>query len=767
MFLVKNNYIKIAFLFFLTYTKIYSQENQWEFLRGYLNYSQATNNYYTAPHTINPLNKPSSREHCGSGIFNNKIWIYGGEGNDSGYDMWYYDIIAKDWVFVANKGYNAVYTDLGIESQTSHPGHRSRMASSIDKNGNFYIFGGDTKDLGFHTGRNDLWKYNTNTDKWTWLGGSNTHSSAGSYNNGTEPDWPRARYRTRGWFDADGNYWIFGGLYYDGVNAPYPLNDMWKYNVSSNKWTCETGDCNTLHQPNTPSGVYPNNVGETSTTYSPRARADFGYWLDNDANFWLYAGFNGEVHAGGQLLWDTWMYNTKTHEWTLKTLEGAPSNTSPGWQGEPMCWLGNDGLPWMKLVNRSIWKFNNNHWENQRFEAADTWAPPVLANNEPFVANSINQPGSHYTTFNHIKTDSAVYLFNGYGLGYDNNPNFTGALWKYNLEIPPPPNLEFSISKDDFVPSGASPYTSSYREISVKNLGSVTARSIEVTIGLSPQNNFSAMVLNSIVVLDNNNIPIPNIKTTSNPYINPDALNSAACGYDTAFYKSTIKVLIPKIEIGETIKITTLVEHCMANFEQPTNYHYTWNNWGFSATYKDNIGKDYSKTPVYNSASKTLDSYSWHEYKAPMPSLSSSSSSQVFTIELGSGVFGNPTNDQDIGANFTNAQARLDLTLPQNVFLENGNLSDIVGEYAVTTGTSVQLFNVTASSIDYGFTSSGNMQSYIIRFPASHFLPIRRIRVKLRAKSSPVDLANIKAEIRTTFNRNFANLDYGWKPASK
>jgi hypothetical protein len=745
---------------------LYSQ-NQWAFLKGYLNYNQATNNYYEAPNVSNTLNKPGSREHCGSGIFDKKIWIYGGEGNDSGSDLWYYDINHRNWFFVENKGYEAIHANLGNESLTAHPGHRSRMASAMDQKGNFYLFGGDTKDWGFHTGRNDLWRYNTNTNKWTWLGGSSSHSSAGSYKSGSEPDWPRARYRCRGWFDDDGNYWIFGGLYYDGVNTSYPLNDMWKYNVEVNKWTCETGDCNTLHQPNTPSGVYPDNVGETSTAFSPRARADFGYWLDKDANFWLFAGFNGEVHSGGQLLWDTWMYNTKTHEWTLKTLEGAPSITSPGWQGEPMCWLGNDGLPWMKLVNRSIWKFNNNRWENQRFEEADTWAPPILVNNEPFVANSENQPGSHYTTFNHIKTDSAVFLFNGYGLGFDNHPNFTGALWQYNLEIPQPPNLAFSISKDDFVPNGASPYTSSKREILIQNAGNATANNVEVTIGLSPENNYSAMILDSIVVLDDNNIPLTGIKISSVPFVNPEALNSTACGYDTATYKSTIKVLIPKIRIGEAVKIKALVEHCMANFELPTNYHSTWNNWGYSATFKDDLKREYSKSPVYNSASNTLEAYSWREYKAALPSLNSSSSSQVFSFELGSGVYGDPTNEQDLGVDFANAQARLDLRLPQNIFLENGNLTDIIGEYAKVSGTSVELVNVQASSIDYGLTNVNNEQSYIIRFPGGRYLPIRRIFVKLRTNSPTADVAHITGGIRTTFNYHYANFDYGWKPASK
>jgi Kelch motif len=766
MKLKRRKFLILSFFFVLSTCKVFSQ-NQWAFLRGYLSSNIDNNNYFTAVDSLNPLNKPSSREHCGSGIYNNKIWIFGGEGNNSGSDVWQYDIKFKAWAFASNKGPNEVFADKNIESSIAHPGNKSRMASSMDKTGNLWLFGGSTNDLGTHTGWNDLWKYNTNNKKWTWLGGSNTHSSAGSYNVPTVPDWPRARYRTRGWFDEDGNYWIFGGLYYNGVNLPYPLNDMWKFNVSTSVWTCETGDCNTLHLPNTPSGVYPSSVGQTSINYKPRARGDYGYWIDNNGDFWLYGGFNGEVHSGGIMMWDTWKYNTRTHEWTLLTLEDAPSSTSPGWQAEQLCWIGNDGLPWMKLVNRSIWKFKNGHWENQRFEAANTFAPPILLNNQAFVANAVNQPGSHYTTFNHIKTDSAVYLFNGYGLGFNNVPNYTGALWQYNLEVFPLPKLALNISNDDFVPNGASPYTFSNREITIKNIGQDTARNVVINFGLSPLNNQSAMRLNSLSVVDsvtNNAIWMSNVITK--PYIFTDAINSPACAYDTSLYKSNIEITIPFIKVGQTIKVSALVDHCMANFNSPTNYQYTWNNWGTKAYYKNKAGKKYSIEPKYNNVSNTLNSYSWTQYTAPLPNLKDTTGSQLFTIELGSGLMGVPSNSQNLGTNFGNAQARLDLTLPHNVYLANGRLSDITGEYATVAGSVVQLFNVDASVIQYQFTQAAGTQSYVIRFPASQYLPIRRIFVKLRAKSYPVNMSIIKANIRTTFNSLYANLDYGWKPSS-
>jgi hypothetical protein len=760
----KNKIITILFSLLLSNYEAFSQ-NQWAFLGGYLDSSIPNGNSYSGLGLLSPLNKPSSREHCGSGIFNNKIWIFGGNGNGAGSDIWSYDIALRSWVYVSNRGFAEIYTDKNIESQTAHPGNRSRMASAMDKKGNFWLFGGETQDLGYHTGWNDLWKFNTTTNNWTWLGGSTSHTAAGSYQT-AEPDWPRSRYRARGWFDEDDNYWIFGGLFYDGVNPPYPMNDMWKYNVLTAKWTCETGDCNMLHPPNTPGGVYPSTYPSTSTAYKPRARADYNYWLDNDGNFILYGGFNGEVHSGGSVLWDTWKYKPKTREWTLLTQEGAPSATSPGWQAEALCWLGNDGLPWMKLANRSIWKFKNGKWYPQRFEAPDTWAPPILLNNQAFVANALNQPGSQYTTFDHIKTDSAVYLFNGYGLGINNVPNYMGALWKYNLEIFPSPKLTLTISKDDFNPFGASPYTNSKREVTIQNIGQDTARNVVVNIGLGLKNSYSAMQLSNVKITYEKDSLLNNLTLSGSPYINPDLAKGPSCGFDSSLYKSDIQVIIPKIKIGQIVKITSIADHCMANFEQATNYKYTWNYWGVNISYKNIVGKKYATDTIFNTAINRLNSYPWTEYKAVFPILTDTTGFQVFTIEIGSGQLTNPSNNQNLGNDFTNAQARLDLTLPANVYLASGALTDIKGEYAIKNGPAIELFNVNSSSIQYKFTINPGIQTYVIKFPQSQYLPIRRIFVKLRAKNNPAEILKIKTLVRTTFNASFAGLDYGWKPAA-
>ena len=763
---MRNRALKLTsfILAFFPIQNIYAQ-NQWSFLRGFLATYGDSWNQYSAIGIADPNNRPGVREHCGSGLYNKKIWIYGGDGYTSGSDVWYYDINKRAWVFVGDSGVNGVYTDNLIESTSAHMGRKSRMASAIDKSGNMYIFGGETKDLGYHTAWNDFWKYNTNTNKWTWLGGSTSHSSAGSYGTASS-DWPRARYRARGWFDSDDNYWIFGGVFYDGVNAPYPLNDMWKYTVSTQKWTCETGDCNALNLPNTPGGVYPSTIGETSTAFKIRARADYNYWVDNQGSFWLYGGYNGEVHSGADMLSDTWKYNPKTKEWTLLGIEGYMSNTSPGSQAEALCWLGNDGLPWMKLPNRTIWKFMNEAWQKTGNLNVD-WGPPYLPTNQAFEANDYNIAGSQFTTFDHIKTDSSVYLFNGYGLGANNQWSYMGALWKYDLEPNPKAKLEYAITKDDFVPNGASPYTASNREITITNVAQQTAINVVLKFGKNVQNTFSATHINNLQVVDAGNNPISDAIIVTTPYQGPDAVGTSLCSFASPNYKSSFVITIPKIAAGQVVKVKALVNHCMANFDNPTTYSYSWNHWFSKLNYGDYAGEQYSLDTLLNADTKALDSFKWSEYKAPMPTLNTAGGSKVFTIELGSGTFANPSNNQYLGSGFPKAKARLDITLPKNVFLANGSLTDIVGEYAMPNGPSVKLFNVNSCSLNYGNTAADGTQKYVILFPDGEFLPIRRIKVKLRAATSAVNLSDIKTQVYTTFNSEFATLNYGWKPSVK
>jgi hypothetical protein len=747
--------------YFVILTISVQAQNQWAFLKGYLYNGGEVFGQHSGPNNLNPSNKPGSREHCGSAISDGKIWIFGGAGYTSGSDLWYYDTKLKAWAFVSDKGNNEQYIHQGIESTVAHPGNRSRMASAIDKDGYLWVFGGATYDLGFHTAWSDLWKYNPKTNKWTWIGGPTSHTNNGSYNQIGVPDWPRARYRHRGWFDEDNNFWIFGGVFYDGATYTDPLNDLWKFNLKTGVWTCESGDCNVKQSPATPGGVYPPSVGMTSVNYKPRARSDYGYWRDNDGNFWIYGGNNGEAHSVGEALGDTWKYNPKTHEWTLMANEIDYSDTLPWKNIEPLTWLGNDGLPWMRLTKNSIWKFNQNNWVLQKAGTAD-FATPFVENDVAYQHTNSNRPGSHFTTFCNIKDDSLVYLFNGYGVGYDNFLSYTGALWGYSLEQFQQPKLSIQNIADDFDAAGSSSYNSSVREFKIKNIGADTAHFVSISLGSNLKNDLTAMNFGSLSIIDEDSVSIPYTITDTVLYEHPFTLNTNSCGFQSNVYYKKISLTLPKIPQGKSFIIREGASHCMANFNHPGFGALSWNVWELGINYKNKFKKKKQIVAVNADSLKSLQSYNWKKYEQLI--INDLSNPNVFVLEIGSGKPDSLSANQDLGSAFNLARVRLDITLPQNISLNSGSISDIVGEYALITSNSLIVNQVSPNFITYGLTNTGTgSQPLSIYFPPGRYLPLRKIKISLRSKTQLATLPTIPNLIRTTFNHTFATDGYGWK----
>ena len=67
---------------------------------------------------------------------------------------------------------------------------------------------------------NDLWRYDPETNQWTWVSGSNTRNQVGVYGTKGVPDAanvPGARSDSISWTDSTGNLWLFGGDGYDST----------------------------------------------------------------------------------------------------------------------------------------------------------------------------------------------------------------------------------------------------------------------------------------------------------------------------------------------------------------------------------------------------------------------------------------------------------------------------------------------------------------------------------------------------------------------
>ena len=66
---------------------------------------------------------------------------------------------------------------------------------------------------------NDLWRYDVNNDKWTWMSGSNVSNQGGVYGekgNASSDNVPGARGSAVGWYDSENKeFWLFGGYGFD------------------------------------------------------------------------------------------------------------------------------------------------------------------------------------------------------------------------------------------------------------------------------------------------------------------------------------------------------------------------------------------------------------------------------------------------------------------------------------------------------------------------------------------------------------------------
>ena len=114
-----------------------------------------------------------------------------------------------------------------------------------DANGNLWLFGGFGADSGVMQGfLNDLWEYSPTSGQWTWVSGSNTVDASANY--GTQglvaaTNVPGSRTEAMGWTDANGNFWLFGGLQSTATGVIPDLSDLWMFSPSSGEWIWEGG----------------------------------------------------------------------------------------------------------------------------------------------------------------------------------------------------------------------------------------------------------------------------------------------------------------------------------------------------------------------------------------------------------------------------------------------------------------------------------------------------------------------------------------------
>jgi N-acetylneuraminic acid mutarotase len=255
------------------------------------------------------------------------FWLFGGRiysesGGVIAYlnDLWEFSPSAGTWTWMSGSvagtpganGAPGVYGTKQVASSSNVPGARYGANAWRDTLGNLWLFGGYGNDsTGTLHDLNDLWKFTppssgATVGTWTWVSGSNIGSANGIYGvqGGASPGkFPGARNSAASTTDDKGNFWVFGGGGFASTGGSTLLNDLWRYNPSSNQWEWVSGS--NLGGAQGTNGT----PGSPSAGNAPAARYGGAIWFAS-GNFWLFGGEALSQEDGGipSLFDDLWVY---------------------------------------------------------------------------------------------------------------------------------------------------------------------------------------------------------------------------------------------------------------------------------------------------------------------------------------------------------------------------------------------------------------------------------------------------------------------------
>jgi Galactose oxidase, central domain len=300
---------------------------------------------YGTQGTPSPKNMPGSRWNSvawtdQSGNF----WLFGGWGFDSARvggslnDLWKYDRSVGEWVWMRGSsalvamdqsgdyGVPGVSGTLGSASPTNIPGGRYGAMSWSDGTGNLWLFGGYGYDtVGIAGELNDLWMLNPKTGIWSWMSGSdvvpqqctwgiNHCGQSGVYGSMGTPSattTPGGRQSGVAWTTPNGDLWLFGGAGFDSIGVLGFLNDLWRFDPTSQQWEWVEGGSKLVPTGNAPGegewGVY-GTLGIPDEGNTPGGRWELVSSVDRDGNLWLFGGADYDAIPNTGDLNDLWEF---------------------------------------------------------------------------------------------------------------------------------------------------------------------------------------------------------------------------------------------------------------------------------------------------------------------------------------------------------------------------------------------------------------------------------------------------------------------------
>ena len=189
-----------------------------------------------------------------------------------------------------------VYGTKGVADAANKPGAKAGAAGWKDTAGNLWFFSGSS-------GLNDLWKYDLQTNLWTYMQGDIYFYQKPVYGKkgvAAPANRPGARSNSVSWTDAYGKCWLFGGSGVNGSGA----NDLWQFDPENVLWTWMSGD--TILNAKVVYGT----KGITDLTNAPGARVEAVGWSDLSGSLWMFGGSGDNGSHSTVYLNDLWKFST-------------------------------------------------------------------------------------------------------------------------------------------------------------------------------------------------------------------------------------------------------------------------------------------------------------------------------------------------------------------------------------------------------------------------------------------------------------------------
>jgi len=349
-------------------------DDVWEYNPGNNQWTSVTGSQTANTWGGQPGNNPGGRAEAMVWTDNSgNVWLFGGLGTDftgvtgAMADLWRFNMATQQWTFILGPDTGPDQANQPSSPSVrgtytyGYPGGREAASTWTDSSGRLWMFGGQDAQGAY----NDLWVYDPTIPGWTWMAGSATAGSAGTYGaqgSFSTSNIPSARFGAMTWKDASGNIWLFGGAQPDPTaqNGVDFLSDLWEFNSTSGWAWMGGGGANgvTLNLP----GLY-GTQGAAAATNLPGARGGAVAWADSAGNLWM---FGGAGYAAGSTpqnqLNDLWVYNTTAQQWTW--VNGGNQTVGPPAYGNPGSY-GAAGTPSNQPGGRfaaSGWTDGNGHF---------------------------------------------------------------------------------------------------------------------------------------------------------------------------------------------------------------------------------------------------------------------------------------------------------------------------------------------------------------------------------------------------------------------